>query len=125
SRQYAELDRALAADTLPDPARVPDLTVLVDGDRVRVACGAIPDGHVAPDEELLSAWRGRPVTPEDEAVPEGDALAAAEEPEAEAEPEQEQEGKGRLRRLIERLRGAERAASPRLALVPEAELLVD
>ncbi len=51
--QYGALADALDAERAPDPAVVPDLSVWVSGDQIQVACGALPEGYVVPDQELL------------------------------------------------------------------------
>jgi penicillin-binding protein 1A len=58
--QHRLLDRALRDKGLPPAEDIPDLTVLVDGEAVKVACGAVPTGYVPPDEELLAALFGEP-----------------------------------------------------------------
>ncbi len=58
SLQHAILRIALESDSPPAPATVPDLSVLIDGDRVRVACGTLPDGFVKPDAEFVDSLRG-------------------------------------------------------------------
>ncbi len=64
--QHEALVKALEERKAPVAANVPDLSVLVDApadgsDRptLKVACGAIPDGFVAPDEAFVEAqgWR--------------------------------------------------------------------
>ena len=52
--QHGVLVDAVDARVAPDPARVPDLSVLVDGDAVRVACGALPEAYVLPDAEFMA-----------------------------------------------------------------------
>ncbi len=51
-RQYDALSMALRRGAAPERALTPDLTVLVDEDGLRVACGAIPSGYVTPAEAL-------------------------------------------------------------------------
>ena len=52
--QYEALAAALEDRRLPERSEVSDLTVLVDGRTIEVACGTIPTGYVPPDEELLA-----------------------------------------------------------------------
>lgn len=54
-RQYRSLVSAVDRGVAPEPAIVSDLWVMVDEDRVRVACGAPPTGFVRPDGEGLAA----------------------------------------------------------------------
>ncbi len=64
--QHEALAKAFSEREAPLAADVPDLSVLVDGpadgdDRptLKVACGAIPEGYVVPDEAFVEAqgWR--------------------------------------------------------------------
>jgi penicillin-binding protein 1A len=52
-RQHDVLMEAVAQDRPPLPDEVPDLSVRVEDERVTVACGAIPEGYVAPDRDGL------------------------------------------------------------------------
>lgn len=113
--QHRQLAKALAHRGLPTEEEIPDLTVLVDGDRVKVACGVIPAGFVKPDEELLAAI----LPPEPE------------EP-AEGFPDVTTRGEGILGRLFGERTETEGepalhgpAASSRPVLVGEEDVLVD
>ncbi|MEZ4234870.1 MAG: hypothetical protein R3F59_01620 [Myxococcota bacterium] len=60
----------------PDPRAVPDLSVLLDGDAIQVACGAIPEGYVAPNDEFVQSvpWAGgAPDIAPDDGAPDGSA----------------------------------------------------
>jgi len=52
SRQYEVLAADLRQATVPPAALVPDLSLMIDGDTLRVACGAVPDGYVRPADAL-------------------------------------------------------------------------
>jgi len=71
SLQHALLRIALESDTPPAPATVPDLSVLIDGETVRVACGVLPEGFVKPDAEFIDSLHGIVATDDeaDEAPP--------------------------------------------------------
>jgi hypothetical protein len=55
---------------VPDPQVVSDLSVWLEGDHIRTACGAIPEGYVRPDAAFLSTVAGITEQPEPEVVPE-------------------------------------------------------
>ena len=56
--QYGELVRALEARELPDAELTRDLSVWLDGDVIRVACGAMPEGYVRPDAAFIASLPG-------------------------------------------------------------------
>jgi penicillin-binding protein 1A len=58
-RQYEHLVESMRSDAEIDDSAMPDLSVLVDGDRIRVACAALPTGYVSPSEGL-SDLRAQP-----------------------------------------------------------------
>lgn len=67
--QHAVLETAMRQRTMPSAQAVPDLSVLLDGDVVRVACGALPEGYVRPDTsflETLLSGEVEEVEPDDE-----------------------------------------------------------
>jgi membrane peptidoglycan carboxypeptidase len=66
--QHGELLRAIESDLVPEPDAVSDLSVFIDEDTVRVACGTLPEGFVAPDQEFMTTFRGlvEAETPEEE-----------------------------------------------------------
>lgn len=97
--QHGELARGLEDGALPEVERVPDLSVLVDGERIEVACGALPEGYVAPHEaDLVPELPPEPIVvgPDVELEPEPEPKRRrslwrrAIEPEAEEEPEVEE-----------------------------------
>ena len=55
AEQHELFARAWDRARVPPSALVPDLTVLLDENRVRVACGHVPQGFVAPDQDFLDA----------------------------------------------------------------------
>lgn len=65
--QHEALERAISAGAAPDPAVVSDLSVQREGDRVRVACGQVPEGFVAPDAAFVAGTWSSPAV---EAAPE-------------------------------------------------------
>lgn len=86
--QHDALERALRQDRAPRPDLVEDLSVLIDGERVRVACGAIPEGYTAPDEEFFATLDGRRPSEDDDEV-DGEPEAAEDAPDTEDAPEPE------------------------------------
>ena len=52
-QQYHALSSGLEARKFPEKQRIADLSVWIDGDAIRVACGSAPTGYVAPDSSLL------------------------------------------------------------------------
>jgi penicillin-binding protein 1A len=58
--QHKALEDALRARVAPDARVVSDLSVLLDGEDIQVACGAIPEGFVRPTAEFVASvpWRG-------------------------------------------------------------------
>ncbi|MCA9495095.1 MAG: hypothetical protein KC621_34440, partial [Myxococcales bacterium] len=76
SFQYGALADAMADGRLPDPEVVHDLSGLLDGDVIRLACGAIPEGYVVVDASFIESVRPppaptvvRPLFPEPVEVP--------------------------------------------------------
>ncbi|MEQ1503372.1 MAG: transglycosylase domain-containing protein, partial [Myxococcota bacterium] len=69
--QYQALARAFDDQVAPDRQVTSSLSVLLDGDAIRVACGAIPDGYVSADAEFVASvpW-SRAIEPAPEPVPE-------------------------------------------------------
>jgi hypothetical protein len=55
--QHRALSRSIRSGQLPTRQRIPDLSVMLDDDRVHVACGAIPEGYAAPDRTVFEALR--------------------------------------------------------------------
>ena len=121
--QYDALSEALTDEEIPEPEDVPDLTVLLEGQEIRVACGAIPEGYVAPDADFLLAATGR--APE----PDGDPILD-EELDEDGEPIEEPEPRpverpanirpsprGWFDRILRRQRGPE--------LLPREDMLID
>jgi len=53
--QHEALAQALSRAEAPAPDLVPDLSVWQDGERIRVACGALPEGYVLPDEAFVAS----------------------------------------------------------------------
>jgi membrane peptidoglycan carboxypeptidase len=53
--QHDVLVAALEEGVAPALDLVPDLSVLLDGERVEVACGALPEGYVVPDEAFVAS----------------------------------------------------------------------
>lgn len=53
--QHEALQRALDEGEVPIPELVPDLSVLLEGERIEVACGALPEGFVAPDADFVDS----------------------------------------------------------------------
>jgi membrane peptidoglycan carboxypeptidase len=56
--QYATLAEAFEERRVPPGDVVHDLSVLVDGDVIRVACGAVPEGHTPPDAAFFEGVPG-------------------------------------------------------------------
>ncbi len=52
-QQHETLVNGVKLGALPRPAEIPDLTVLLDGDELKVACGSVPEGYAAPEPDLL------------------------------------------------------------------------
>jgi penicillin-binding protein 1A len=71
--QHSALQQAVEMDSVPESDAVPDLSVLIDEDTVRVACGTLPEGFAAPDESFMETLRGlvEAAVPEEEEVEEG------------------------------------------------------
>jgi len=71
--QHAALRIALEEERAPEPDAVSDLSVLIDGDEVRVACGTLPEGFTPADEDFVEAYlalREPAVEAPEEAAPE-------------------------------------------------------
>jgi penicillin-binding protein 1A len=75
--QHAALSDALDAGLVPDPQVVSDLSVWLEGDHIRTACGAIPEGYVRPDAAFLAAVSGM-TEPEPEPEPDPEPVPAPE-----------------------------------------------
>jgi len=72
SLQHAKLRIALESDIVPELKAVPDLSVFIDGDRIRVACGTLPEGFVVPDQDFFESLSSLEITEE---AAEGDYAA--------------------------------------------------
>ena len=58
AEQYRRLKRSYSRGLAPDALEVSDLSVLLDGEQVRVARGAIPSGYVMPDPDFFIELAG-------------------------------------------------------------------
>lgn len=99
---YERLAEAYRARVAPEPTDVRGLSVMVDGEVVKVACGALPEGYGPPDAAFFATL-------------DGDAVEAGED--GEQPPVERTNPLGWLERLVQRRRGPE--------LAPIEDVLVD